>query len=333
MKKKYTLILLLLFIMASVRAQKMTQLFESVHPAVTEVFTQNKTVLPAGDGLVKMHIEMHRKGNGFFISQSEIITAADLVYGKKMVQIRLQNGQIHNARVKRVHQSADLALLDVLTPIEDVVVAPLANSDMTEHGHPVFFASANAVATQDFTTASVKKTVGNTLNTSAKCVAYFQTTAEISTDMAGAPMFDRQGKVVGMVGHLLGESDGFISLPYVITSNAIQDMLFHTRIEWTGLIGRPLTGALATRFRLPQKEGLLVDYVDPIAPLGLMGVQKDDILLSFEGIRFELEPRALEKLERLINNLNPRDRFEIMIARDNKLLFLNGSWENAYSKL
>jgi|GEM_PF-6537900 len=324
MKKNYITLVLLLLSNAFSQAQNISTVYEQVNPAVVVVYAEQRTIVDTGDETPKMMASINKLGSGFMISKTEIITAANLIHISDVVYVQFLDGTSVPARVTGINYSADIAMISLDQPKEDAVTVSFGNSNELRHGQPVFVVIAPDHLEHSMSVGAIKKIVKGETNRQVKTIDYLQTTTPIEADYVGGPMFNLEGEVIGLVGHLLSANDGFDeALPYVITANSVQDRLFEKTLEWNGIDARPLTGDIARRHELPQMAGLLVERVESNSPLGMMGLQKKDIILSFTDIKFEMKDETLSKMGEISYELQPHEAFDMMVYRGEKVVFLN----------
>lgn len=323
MKKNYLTLLLLLMSNTFSQAQNISKIYEQVNPAVVVVYAEERTIVDTGDETPKMMSTINKLGSGFMISKTEIITAANLIHISDVVYVQFLDGTSVPARVTGINYSADIAMISLDKPKEDAVTVSFGNSNELRHGQPVFVVIAPDHLEHSMSVGAIKKIVKGETNRQVKTIDYLQTTTPIEADYVGGPMFNLKGEVIGLVGHLLSANDGFEAIPYIITANSVQDRLFEKTLEWNGIDARPLTGNIARRHELPQMAGLLVERVESNSPLGMMGLQKKDIILSFTDIKFEMKDETLSKMGEISYELQPHEAFDMMVYRGEKVVFLN----------
>ena len=150
-------------------------------------------------------------------------------------------------------------------------------------------------------------------------------------------MFNMEGQVIGVVSQILTESGGFQGIGFSATSNLAKYLLLDRHILWTGMDAMPLTGDLAKFFNLPQPAGLLVQKVVFLSSFGTLGLQGGtteaiiggeklilggDIILSLNGIPFDISDETLSKIASSVENLKENDPFELTVLRGGKVLTL-----------
>ena len=146
-------------------------------------------------------------GSGFIIdADGLVVTNAHVVQGFDTVDVRLPDGQTHQGEVLYVDRVTDLALLD-LRASRDFEPVTLGDSDAIAVGEDVI-----AIG---YPLGDVKILLGSPTITrgivSAKRVSdagvkLLQTDAAINPGSSGGPLFDRDGRVVGVNTSKLSES-------------------------------------------------------------------------------------------------------------------------------
>jgi S1-C subfamily serine protease len=54
---------------------------------------------------------------------------------------------------------------------------------------------------------------------------------------SGGPMFDMNGEVIGLVGHIISKSGGSEGLGFVVIINTARELLLERRAFWNGMSG------------------------------------------------------------------------------------------------
>ncbi len=313
MEKKYIVFLFIFSCLGNNYAQDISQIYEKVNPAVVVVYSD-----------MTLHADstsVNPIGSGFMISNSEIITAANLIHVMDKVKIEFLDGEVRNAEVIALSKSADLAMVRLDYPKENAVSVSLGNSNELRHGMPIFIVVAPDHLKHSLSKGGIKKVVKSKRN--IESIDYVITSAPIEPTYMGGPMFNAKGEVMGVVSHMLDITPEKDPIPYIITANTLKDLLFEELLEWNGINTRPLTGMVGTGYNLPQMTGLLVEHVESMSPLGKMGVQKEDIILSLADTKVEFEEETLEKMKDISHKLKAYEAFEMMVLRGDKVVFLN----------
>ncbi len=266
-----------------VQAKLLQSLFEQVNPSVVLIKTQQREIsgIP-GD---RRAVPSMMQGSGVVISpDGKIITASHVVHTADRVDVVFLNGETIQANILSTEPQADLALLQLIRLPEDLVVASIANSDITKVGAEVFIIGAPYGIQHSVTAGiiSARHKAGD-INRRIPLGEIFQTDTAINAGNSGGPVFDMKGEVVGVVSHIVSQSGGFEGLGFAITSNTVKELLMSGHGMWTGLQGYPLDKTLAAVFNLPQPGGLLVEKVAKNSISDRLGLRAGAVSANIEG--------------------------------------------------
>ena len=138
-------------------------------------------------------------GSGFIIdADGLVVTNAHVVQRFKTVDVRLPSGQTYQGDVLGVDDTTDLALLD-LRAFRDFEPVALGDSDAIAVGEDVI-AMGYPLGDVDILlgTPTVTRGIVSAKRVSGSGVTLLQTDAAINPGSSGGPLFDREGKVVGV---------------------------------------------------------------------------------------------------------------------------------------
>ena len=332
----YTVLFFLTVLSLSPKAQNLSQVYAKVNPAVVVILTEEKAVV--GSGLKTQTVTSAGLGSGFLISNKQIITAAHVVQVAEKVRVQFLDGEIIPAKVIAAYKTADVALLELVWERKNAVTVEFADSDDIKVGEQVFVVGAPYGLDHSLSSGYISGRINNRKGENPfTATEHFQTDAAINQGNSGGPMFNLEGKVIGVVSHILSESGGFQGIGFAATSNLTQELLFEKKILWSGMDGIPLTGKMARLLNLPQRSGLLVQRVVFLSPLGIMGLQGGDteaifggerliiggdIILSFNGVTFDVTDEALNNIAEATSNLTPESTFQMEVLRGGKVITL-----------
>ena len=166
---------------------------------------------------------------------------------------------------------------------------------------------------------------------------FIQTDAAINHGNSGGPMFDMQGRIIGIVSFILSQSGGFDGIGYVVDIQTAKELLIDDDSHfWSGFDGYFLDSNLSAVLNVPQKAGLLVQRVtkDSFAEeMGLNGgfFQSEilgqklwlggDIILEILGSRCD-SPHSLGAIKEEIQNLPAGGSIILKVLRQGKVIDL-----------
>ena len=118
---------------------------------------------------------------------------------------------------------------------------------------------------------------------------FIQTDASINRGNSGGPLFNTDGKVIGINTAIFSQSGGSVGIGFAISSNlasrvAGQLVEFgQTRRGWLGVFIQEVTPDIAESLGLDEASGALVSSVNENSPAAKGGVQPGDVILKFDG--------------------------------------------------
>jgi S1-C subfamily serine protease len=144
---------------------------------------------------------------------------------------------------------------------------------------------------------------------------------------AGAPMFDTEGRLIGVVTGISGSGGGRDRIGYAVASNSLR-MLAQQKMPWAGLEALFIRGEMAALLNLPQSGGLLVQQVAPGSPAasilrpgtatavidGQSLIIGGDVILEIGGVSLA-EPDPEPRIGKILDSAEPGSTVPIVILR------------------
>lgn len=223
-------------------------------------------------------------GTGFIISgEGLILTNNHVVNGADEVMVKLSDGRELKAEIKGQDEKLDLALLKI-TDKEKLPVAELGNSDSLEVGEWVM-AIGNPFGLAQTVTAGIVSAKGRVIG-SGPYDDYIQTDASINPGNSGGPLFNSQGKVVGINTAIIagGQGIGF-AIPVNMAKNVVAQLKDNGKVTrgYLGVQIQPMNAELAKSFGLDGEKGALISDVVKDSPADKAGIKAGDIIMEFDG--------------------------------------------------
>jgi serine protease Do len=229
-------------------------------------------------------ITTHALGSGFIISSDGFILTNNHVVEKATdIRIKLLDGKEYTAEVVGRDPKTDLALIKVEPEAGFPKPASLGDSDAVAVGDWVM-ALGNPFGLSHSVTAGIISAKGRVIG-AGPYDDFLQTDAAINPGNSGGPLFNMNGEVVGINTAMVasGQSIGFATP--INTARTLLPQLKAGKITrgWLGVRIQDLTPALAESFGLKDTRGALIADVEAGSPAAGAGLQRGDILLSFDG--------------------------------------------------
>jgi serine protease Do len=261
-------------------------------PAVVHVSVREKLAKPddkatsAGKPDV---VPSNSFGSGFIVSPNGyILTNAHVVSQATQLRVTLKDKRELPARIVGEDATTDVAVLKV-----DAINLPtvaIGNPAAVRVGEPVA-AIGSPFGFEHSVTAGIVS--AKSRNVDDLLVPFIQTDAAVNPGNSGGPLFNADGKVIGINSRIWTRSGGFQGLSFAIPIDLamrIAEDLKTGRPIVRGRIGvntQAVTSELARAFSLDRPRGALVTSVAADGPAQVGGVQTGDIVVRAAGLEIE----------------------------------------------
>lgn len=257
-------------------------------------------------------------GSGFVVAPNGLIlTNNHVVAGAEKLYVRFADKRELPARVLGVDALTDVAVLKV--EAQNLPTVTLGDSSRLEVGQWVLAIGAplglERTATQGIISA-LERTLAND-----SYVPFIQTDVPINQGNSGGPLFDLEGRVVGINAQIISSSGGYMGLSFAIPINTAvavaRQILEKGRAShgWLGVSAQELTQELALAHGLNAPRGALVTEVRPEGPAERAGLAAGDIVLALDDTAIvdsgDLPP--------LIGASRPGSEHTLTVLRDGQL--------------
>ncbi len=238
---------------------------------------------------VPNHPEQHRQGMGSGLiidSDGTIVTNHHVVAGADSIEVTLTDGTVFDASLLASDSLLDIALLKVAAE-HPLQAGQLGDSAGIEIGDWVL-AIGSPYGLSHSVSAGIVSALGRDINTGV-FDSYIQTDAAINRGNSGGPLFDVQGRVIGINTAIISSSGGSNGIGFAIPINRIKDILQELREKgkiirgWAGLTLRDLEREDLKERNLDSRQGAMVTEVWKHSPAADAGLLKSDIVISFDG--------------------------------------------------
>ncbi len=223
-------------------------------------------------------------GSGVVISRDGyILTNNHVVEGAKEVLVTLDDGRELEAEIVGLDPKTDLAVLKIDNG-DDMPGAAMGDSNGLRVGDQVM-AIGNPFGLSHTVTSGIVSAKGRVIG-AGPYDDFIQTDASINPGNSGGPLFNMQGEVVGINTAIVAQGQG---IGFTIPINTAKDLIPQLVEEGEvtrGYIGvhiQPVTRELAKAMNLDERKGALVADVLAGGPADEAGVERGDVIVSFDG--------------------------------------------------
>ncbi len=253
---------------------------------------------PQGDGGGMRR--MQSVGSGFIVDSSGIVvTNNHVIDNGTEVTVTLQDNTTLKAKVLGHDERTDLAVLKVEAG-HPLPALAFGDSDVPRVGDWVL-AIGNPYALGGTVTAGIISARGRDIH-QGPYDDFLQTDAPINRGNSGGPLFDMDGKVIGVNTAIYSPSGGSIGLGFSIPSNMVKLVVAqlqqygHARRGWLGVRIQQVTPDIAESLGLHGTDGVMVAGVNDGGPAALAHLHGGDVILKFNN----QDVKELKTLPRIV---------------------------------
>ncbi|MBR9652850.1 Do family serine endopeptidase [Thalassovita aquimarina] len=259
-------------------------------------------------------------GSGFVISEDGyIVTNNHVIESADEIVIEFFGGDELEATVVGTDPNTDIALLKVEAD-KPLPYVSFGDSDTARVGDWVM-AMGNPLGQGFSVSAGIVSARNRALSGSYD--DYIQTDAAINRGNSGGPLFNMDGKVIGVNTAILSPNGGSIGIGFSMASNVVKNVVGQlkeygeTRRGWLGVRIQDVTPDMAEAMGLEKTSGALVTDV-PDGPAKDAGILQGDVIVNFDGTDV-IDTRSLV---RKVGNTEVGKAVRVTVFRDGKTVTL-----------
>jgi serine protease Do len=342
-KKTLTIFLSSIFfitnIYASALPQNISELVENTAPAVVNITSKKEIAqrqaygyggipdeMLERFGIPRQYREMPQQkresvsyGSGFILKDNYILTNFHVVEDATEVIVSLSDRREFIAEIVGVDPLSDLALLKVEG--NNLPQVNTGNSDDLKVGDWVV--AIGSPFSFDFSvTAGIVSAKGRSIqnNNIGNYVPFLQTDVAINPGNSGGPLFDLDGKVVGINSQIYSRSGGYQGLAFAIPINVAVDVA--NQIIDKGEVSRGYLGVrmsevdsdLADALGMKKPYGALINDVEEGESADKAGLMPGDVIIEFDN----KEIKFSSDLPHVVGQIQPQTKAIGKVIRDGK---------------
>jgi serine protease Do len=224
-------------------------------------------------------------GSGFIISSDGfVVTNNHVIENADEIEIEMTDGTLIDAIVFGRDKNTDIALLKMEVS-KDLPFVEFGNSETARVGDWVL-AIGNPLGQGFSVSAGIISARGRYL--SGRYDDFIQTDAAINRGNSGGPLFDMNGKVIGVNTAILSPNGGSIGIGFSMSASVVGKVVDQLkefgeiRRGWLGVRIQDITEDVAEALDLTTNKGALVTDV-PDGPAKDAGIKSGDIIMEFDS--------------------------------------------------
>jgi serine protease Do len=254
-------------------------------------------------------------GSGFLIDrEGHIFTNYHVIAKATEIRVRLQTGKEYDAEVIGRDPKTDLALIRIQNPDELPTPAQLGDSEDLQVGDWVL-AVGNPFGLGHSVTAGIIGAKSRVIG-AGPYDDFLQTDAAINPGNSGGPLFNVDGKVVGINTAIVAQGQG---IGFAIPINMAKELLPQLKAGriirgYLGVGIQSITPELAQTFGLESDEGVIVTNIMEGTPAAESELQEGDIVVSVNG-----QPvKTAHDLSARVAAMSPGNEATMKVLRDGR---------------
>ena len=260
-------------------------------------------------------------GSGFIIdSKGIVVTNNHVIQGAEDIVVSVNGSKEYKAKVIGKDPYMDLAVLQIESD-EKFIPVSFGDSDKARVGDWVI-AIGNPYGFGGTVTTGIISSRNRDIGLT-RYDDFIQTDASINVGNSGGPLFDLNGKVVGINTAIIAPGrSGSIGIGFAIPSNSASKVIEQliefgeTKRGWLGVRIQVVTEEIAEVEKLEKPEGALVANVSEGSPAAKGGIKPGDIILEFDGKKVD----TMRALPKLVAQTKVGKRVEVKIWRNQQLI-------------
>lgn len=259
-------------------------------------------------------------GSGFIISEDGyLLTNNHVVEDADEITVSLGDRREYIAEVIGADERSDVALLKI--EANDLPVLEIGESKNLKVGEWVV-AIGSPFQLRFSVTSGIVSAKGRSIpnGSDSTYVPFIQTDVAINPGNSGGPLFDLEGKVVGINSQIYTRSGGYMGVSFAIPIDYAMDVADQLKENgyvargWLGVSIQEITSELAEALEMEVPKGALISQIIEDSPAEKSGLKEEDVILFFDGEEIFYS----SDLPLTVGAIRPGSEVNAMVLRDGK---------------
>lgn len=264
--------------------------------------------------------EAQSLGSGFIISEDGyVVTNNHVIADADEITVRMLDRREFAAVVIGRDKRSDIALLKV--EAKDLPAVEFGDSSELRVGEWVL-AIGSPFGLDYSVSAGIVSAIGRSIpnGENGNYVPFVQTDVAINPGNSGGPLFDMDGRVVGVNSQIYTTSGGSVGLSFSIPAQLAQDVIEQLKESgevkrgWLGVGIQNVDKDLAESFGLDKPIGALITHVEDDSPADKAGIKSGDVILEFNKEVVETS----DQLPAIVGLVKPNTSVAVKVMRNGK---------------
>jgi len=246
---------------------------------------------------------------GYILTNNHVVESADEIV------VRLSDEHEFEARIVGTDPKTDLAVIKIDPEGVELQPVRVGDSDEIRVGDWVI-AIGNPFGYGHTVTAGIISAKQRVIG-AGPYDNFLQTDAAINPGNSGGPLFDMQGRVVGINTAIVAGGTGIgFAIPVNMAKEIVPQLKERGKVTrgWLGVMIQEVTKDLAEQFGLEAPRGALISDVVEDGPADKAGLRRGDIIVEFDGQAID----KMHQLPRIVAEHAPGSKVEVVVLRKGK---------------
>ncbi len=252
-------------------------------------------------------------GSGFIISQDGyIFTNNHVVEQADKIIVKLSDGKEYEAKVIGRDAKTDIALIKVKAD-DNLPVVETGDSEKVRVGEWVI-AIGNPFGLAQTVTAGIVSAKGRVIG-AGPYDNFIQTDASINPGNSGGPLFNMEGKVIGINTAIIAQGQGIgFAIPINMAKVILPDLKAKGKVTrgWLGVSVQDISEEIAKSMKLKDRNGALISDVFKGDPADKAGLKSGDVVTEVNGKKI----KDTHELLMLIAGFRVGDTVKVKVLRE-----------------
>ena len=223
-------------------------------------------------------------GSGFIISHDGyIFTNNHVVEQADKILVKLSDNKEYEAKVIGRDAKTDIALIKIKSN-DSLPVVEIGDSDKLRVGEWVM-AIGNPFGLEQTVTAGIVSAKGRVIG-AGPYDNFIQTDASINPGNSGGPLFNMEGKVIGINTAIVAQGQGIgFAIPISMAKTILPDLKAKGKVTrgWLGVSVQEISEDIAKSMKLKDRNGALISDVFKGDPADVAGLKAGDVVTEING--------------------------------------------------
>ena len=228
-------------------------------------------------------------GSGFIISEDGYVVTNDHVISRAdQITVIFNNGVDEvPAELVGTDPKTDIAVLKIDPDIIEIQPVNWGDSEISRVGD-IVLAIGNPLGLGGTVTSGIISSINRDIG-GGPYVDFIQTDAPINRGNSGGPLFNLDGKVIGINSMIISQTGGSVGLGFSIPSSTAKLIVNQiisfgqAKRGWLGVQIQDLTPEFSESLGYDSTDGAFVASVQPDSPASKSNIQAGDIIMEFNG--------------------------------------------------